>query len=229
MVGPCVPVCPHLTTPHHHFLVLEWQVNGKMPVGGHKYQNIILGLINTHNMITPTVSSLNNKKKRLLTSLFYTFYRDMTTLKGSFNELIILLIMRVLCEQLWPSSVIIISAANCSVSLSHCLTVSLSHCALSVLLWRKEAQSGAGYGADSHNRLHVKKNTESLAVGRTVVVLIMINVGNNHLWNKSQLELNNAWGISFIEKQSDKSARHSSPRSQPVGELPRQELCMKMK
>ena len=63
MVGPCVPVCPHLTTPHHHFLVLEWQVNGKMPVGGHKYQNIILGLINTHNMITPTVSSLNNKKK----------------------------------------------------------------------------------------------------------------------------------------------------------------------
>ena len=144
MVGPCVPVCPHLTTPHHHFLVLEWQVNGKMPVGGHKYQNIILGLINTHNMITPTVSSLNNKKKRLLTSLFYTFYRDMTTLKGSFNELIIIIIMRVLCEQLWPlSSVIIISAANCSVSLSHCLTVSLSHCALCLVMtegspvWRR--------------------------------------------------------------------------------------------
>ena len=46
-------------------------------------------------------------------------------------------------------------------------------------------QSGAGHGADSHNRLHVKKNTHSLwalAVGRgAVVVLIMINVGNNHL------------------------------------------------
>ena len=117
--------------------------------------------------------------------------------------------------QLWSLSFskIIINSASWPLSLS-----ALS--ALSVLLWRKEAQAGAVYGADSHNRLHVKKNTESLAV----VVLIMINVGNNHLWNKSQLELNNAWGISFIEKQSDKSARHSISLW-----APRQQLWRKMR
>ena len=72
------------------------------------------------------------------------------------------------------------------------------------LLLRKEAACVLR-ACDIHNRIACQDKYYEPCRAGTVVVLIMINVGNNHLWNKSQLELNNAWGISFIEKQSNKS------------------------
>ena len=191
MVGLSVPV--HTT---HHFLVQEWQwqVNGSMSAGGHKYQNIIVSTLCSFTLI----NILNNNKSQPHPQP--PSYTDSAVSKTTVTK------------TLETMETVVMGVFSSVFS----------------LLLRKEAACVLR-ACDIHNRIACQDKYYEPCRAGTVVVLIMINVGNNHLWNKSQLELNNAWGISFIEKQSDKSARHSSPRSQPVGELPRQELCMKMK
>ena len=167
MVGLSVPV--HTT---HHFLVQEWQwqVNGSMSAGGHKYQNIIVSTLCSFTLI----NILNNNKSQPPASVIHRQCRlqdDTKTL-----------------ETLETMETVVMGVFSSVFS----------------LLLRKEAACVLR-ACDIHNRIACQDKYYEPCRAGTVVVLIMINVGNNHLWNKSQLELNNAWGISFIEKQSNKS------------------------